>query len=192
MMTRYNFGSFKRVLCPITIDDTNFISNFRQIIQMFGTANEAAATKQKLSCWVFIASQCLACAVFGGCQPQPLPKNMTGPLQWCRQLCLIPPLCFQCSLYCITAGIVGHESSSVYFFRLNRGWSRGGEVAKTQVFQVKQSRILFPWPLQTFASSLGPRCRTALTECVKQLKWWCSRARGGGCVWCRRGSTTPR
>lgn len=76
MKAKYNFGSLKRLLCPNN-NDTNFIANFKQIMEILRKTHEAVAALQPFSGRVFMTSHGLVCAI-GVRGPKRPVRNMTA------------------------------------------------------------------------------------------------------------------
>lgn len=64
MKTKYKLGALKRLIC-LNDSDTNFIANFRQVIEILKETDEAVVTPQLLPREVPMMSQNLDCSIGG-------------------------------------------------------------------------------------------------------------------------------
>lgn len=77
--TKYKFGSSERLHCPNNIK-TDFVTKFKQILEMLRKTDAAVATSEPPSGDFSTTSQSLVCVV-GGHQAKLLPGNTTGQLR---------------------------------------------------------------------------------------------------------------
>lgn len=79
MKTKYRLVSLKGLLHPAN-NVTNFIANFKEIMELLGKTGAPVVTPQPLSGNFSVTSQNVV-SVISARPPKPLPKNMTGRLQ---------------------------------------------------------------------------------------------------------------